>query len=234
MPTRYRWYRIKLPKGDLDLRRTLLARPLRAGSNFGFAPIGDQPNESDFRFLWRTALIVTRFTPDDEPYHEPVQTIDWLRLSIVDVNKMKFLRIENPIRNLRELMNAIESIVGLGFTCSPVTFEANRPNLFLERVESSRLVVFKIVGAMAGEDVVSRMEFVSKGGIDLHTLPISRKLRYKVDVSVFECAFRGSRGQVSISSSGVVKVSGALAPRLAYLIEKELPTVIGDHGRNPN
>jgi hypothetical protein len=183
-------------------------------------------DSADFRFLWRATVVVTRFNSEDEPVYEQLESINVLNLAVVAINRLQFLRIENPLRNLRDLMNAIESIVGLGFSCSPVTFETMRPSAFLERVETSRLVGLRIVNAVLGDDIVSRMEFASKNGIEIQRLRVLKGIPYKVDIAVFECAFRGSRGRVAIAAGGLVRFSGELAPRLTYLIERELPTLL--------
>ena len=119
----------------------------------------------------------------------------------------------------------LESVSGFGFSCSPVTFEHARPRLIFAHVDESKLVSLKAVGAVIGEDLVARMEFASKMGINLEKIKILRGLRYKLDVAVFECVFQGVRKQVSISASGTVRLSGPLAPRLIYFIEKELPVM---------
>lgn len=74
--------------------------------------------------------------------------------------------------------------------------------------------------------VVARMEFASKQGMIVENMKLLDGIRYNVDSAVFELIYEGVRGQVAFSSSGVVKVSGHLAPRLVHLIERDLPKLL--------
>jgi len=224
MSVRYRWYRIRLPRKDLDLRRLLLGNPMREGSTFGFRRMDGTSEADTFRFLWRVSVVLTRFSEDYEPTYERLESWNFVDLSIVRLSRTQFLRIENHGRNLRDLMNALESIVGLGFSCLPVIFDTVTPDDFSEGVDEARLVGFKVVGVV-GEDLVARMEFASKNGIDLKAMSLLKGVRYKVDAAVFECSYRGLRGQVSIAAGGTVRLAGQLTPRLIHLIEKKLPSL---------
>lgn len=80
-----------------------------------------------------------------------------------------------------------------------------------------------MVGAVVNEDLVARMEFVSKQGMIVENMKLLEGLRYNVDSVVFEVVYEGVRGQVAFALSGLVKISVQLAPKLVSLIERDLP-----------
>lgn len=156
------------------------------------------------------------------PFYEEVASVNFTDFAIVLVEGTTFLRIENPGRNIRELMNSLESILGLGFTSKALTFEKTRPTTVFENVDSIKLVGLKIVGAVIDDDLVARIEFASKQGMIVENMKLLDDLRYKIDTSVYELIYEGIRGQMVFSSSGLAKISGQLAPRLIHLIELDL------------
>lgn len=229
MSTRYRWYRIRVPPNQ-DLGRLLARRPLTEASRVGFYKQGDTPSEASFRFVWRTTVVATRYDRDGVASHEEFQSIDVLNFALINIGRTSLLRVENPHRNLREFMNALESLAGFGFSCAPVLFENVRPTLVFDHVDASKLVSLKVVGAAIGEDLVARIELASKMGMKMGKIKMLEGLHYKVDVAVFECILQGVKGQISVSSNGTVRLSGPLSPRLLHFVERELPQIARSGG----
>ncbi len=223
MLIRYRWYRIQMPVGNYDLAKIISGNPLTQDAGFGFSNIPDEFGNPKYRFLWRIKVVVTRFDDEGTPFYEEVASVNFTDFAIVVVEGMTFIRIENPGRNIRELMNALESILGLGFTSKVLTFEKTRPTTVFENIDSIKLVGLKVVGAVIDDDLVARIEFASKQGMIVENMKLLDNIKYKIDTSVFELVSDGVRGQIVVSSSGLVKISGQLAPRLVYLIELDLP-----------
>jgi hypothetical protein len=225
MVTRYRWFRIQLPRNNLDLNEIAFRNPFTQDSSFGFSNIEDEVDVSKLRFLWRTKITVTKLDSEGAPSYEQIASVSFTDIAIVTVNGVTFLRVENPVRNSRDLLNALESILGIGFTCKPLTFENVRPTTLFKKVEVSKLVGLKIIGAVVNEDLIARMEFVSKRGMIVENMKLLDGMHYKIDSEVFELIYGGLRGQVSFSSNGLVKVSGHLSPKLVSLIERDLPKI---------
>lgn len=223
MLTRFRWYRVQFPSSDFDLASIVESKPLTQDESFGFSRIEAAIGAPRFRFLWRTKVVVTRFDDEGIPSYEEVASVSYTDLAIISFDGVTFLRIENPGRNTRDLLNAIESLVGLGFTSKLITFDKSQPTTIFENVETTKLVGLRVAGAVINEDLVARMEFASKQGIIVEKMKLLEGLNYKIDSAVYELLYEGLRGQVAISSSGVIKVSGQLAPRLVHLIEHDLP-----------
>lgn len=226
MLTRYRWYRIQLPSNISDISSIITDKPLTKGASFGFSRMEDTVGTSIYRFLWRTKVVVTLFDDDANPSYEEVASINHTDFVIITVDDITFLRIENPRRNIRDLLNALESIIGLGFTAKQLTFEKVKPSDIFESCDSTKLIGLKVVGAVVDEDLVARMEFASKQGMIIKDMKLLDGLNYNVVSSVFELIYEGVRGQVSIASNGLIKVSGKLAPRLVYLVEQGLPKLM--------
>ena len=183
MIMRYRWYKLQLPNGEDSLLHQLALTPLSTESSFGFSRLDGILGESRFRFLWRSKLVVTRF--------------DFVLFAIEGKN---YLRLENPCRNLRDLMNAIESLTGRGFTCKPVTFEKSKPFTLFEQVEVTKLVGLKIVDAVVENHLVARMEFASKQGMIVEQMSLLKNLKYTIESAIFEVLYEGVKGQVSFTA----------------------------------
>jgi hypothetical protein len=66
------------------------------------------------------------------------------------------------------------------------------------------------------------MEFVSKKGVELDKIQLLQGLNYRVDHAVFELIFEGVKGQAAFASTGLVKISGQLSPKLLVLFESDL------------
>lgn len=226
MLTRYRWYRIQLPLENLDLSSIIGNTPIMREATSGFLRIDCALGTSKFRFLWRTKIVVTRLDDVGVPSYEEVASVNFTDFAIILVDDATFLRIENPGRNIRDLLNALESLVGLGFTSKPLVFDKAMPTTVFESVDATKLVGLKVVGAVIEEDLVARMEFASKQGMIAKNMKLLDGLRYNVDSSVFELIYKGVRGQVAFASNGMVKISGQLAPRLVHLIEQDLPKLM--------
>ena len=225
MINRYRWYRIQLPRGVTDLAEIIAARPLGPSETYGFSRTESSTGARLHRFLWRTKVIVTQFDDAGAPSYEEVASVNFTDFSIIEINGETFLRIENP-GNIRDLLNALESMVGLGFTSKVLTFEKAKPTTVFESIQAFKLIGLKVVGAVVEEDLVARMEFASKQGMVVEKMKLLDGLRHKVDSANYELVFEGIRGQLAFSSSGTVKVSGQLAPRLVHLIEQDLAKLL--------
>lgn len=226
MLTRYRWFRIQLPYGAQDASELVAKCAFDSTSAFGFAPISTGGIGASFRFFWRTRIVVTRLEADGSPAYEQIDSVSFTDFSLVTQDKIIFLRIENPGRNIRDLLNALETLAGLGFTAQPITFDRGRPSTVFNAVDSSKLVGLKVVGAVIADDLVARMEFASKQGMVVEDMTVLAGLRYKVELAVFEVVLSGLRGQVAFAANGTVKISGQLAPKLISLIEQDLPTLV--------
>lgn len=226
MLTRYRWFRIQLPTRARDLTATIAKCPFDSTSTYGFARISNSAGEVSHRFFWRSRVIVTRLDAEGAPAYEQIDSVSFTDFSVVSVGSVTFLRVENPGRNIRDLLNALETLAGMGFTAKSVTFDKGHPSAVFNFVDSSKLIGLKVVGAVLADDLVARMEFASKEGMVVESMTILQGLQYKVEHAVFELILSGLKGQIAFSANGTVKISGQLAPKLINLIEQDLLLLI--------
>jgi hypothetical protein len=226
MLTRYRWYLIKIPLGNASLVSAISEQPFSHKDNYGFAIIEGNSEELSFRFFYRTNIQVTKLSDDGSTVIESISSVNFTDFSFVTMAELTFLRIENPGKNIRELLNTIESIVGFGFMAKPLSFDKVSPSTVFSSMDTSKLIGLKVVGAVIGKDLIARMEFASKNGIDINEIKPLENLDYKLSSASYELFFEGIKGQMSYSSGGLVKISGQLAPKILHLIEKDLPHLI--------
>ncbi len=225
MLTRYRWYRIQLPGGAPDFSGVIAKHPLVADANQGFARVEGSLGALIYRFLWRSKVVVAQFDDNGTPSYQEVATVNFTDFAIVSIEGVTFLRIENAGRSIRDLLNAIEVLVGLGFTCKPVTFENSKPTTVFEKIETIKLIGLKVVGGVLEKDLVARMEFASKQGITLDKLTVLEGVPHKIESASYELIYEGVKGQLAFTSNGTVRVSGQLAPRLIHLVEQDLSRI---------
>lgn len=226
MQLRCRWYRIHLPKGSPDLSAVLEKYPLGPDVNQGFTTVTGAWGQQLHRFLWRSKVVITLVGDDGEPHYQEVATVNFTDFAVLNVDGEMFFRIENPGRSIRDLLNTLESLVGLGFTCKPVTFAKKKPVSVLESVEVAKLVGLKVTDAVLGKDLLARMEFSSKEGINPEKLTALDGVPHKTDSASYELIYGGVKGVLHFSSTGMVKVGGQLAPKLIHLIEQDLALLV--------
>ncbi|WP_310628065.1 hypothetical protein [Limnohabitans sp.] len=197
-------------------------RSFDSTSPSGFARVASGVCGNSYRFLWRSRVVVTRLDAEGVPTYEQIDSVSFTDFALVAVGDLTFLRIENPSRNVRDLLNALETLVGMGFTVKPVIFDKGQPSTVFRSVDASKLVGLKIIGAVVADDLVARMEFASKEGIVLENMTVLDGLKYKVEHAVFELVLGGLKGQIAFAANGTVKISGHVAPKLLSLVEQDL------------
>lgn len=222
MQTRYRWFRIQLPDRARDFAALVATRSFDSTSPSGFARVPGGVGGTSYRFLWRSRVVVTRLDAEGVPTYEQIDSVSFTDFALVTVADLTFLRIENPGRNVRDLLNALETLVGMGFTVKPVVFDKGQPSTVFLSVDASKLVGLKVVGAVLADDLVARMEFASKEGMVVENMTVLDGLKYKVEHAVFELAIGGLKGQIAFVANGTVKISGQVAPMLVGLVEQDL------------
>lgn len=187
--------------------------------------IGDEFEYAEYRFLWSSTIAVTRVYDDGIPRIEEIESIDSVDFSIVELENTVYMRVLNPGRNLKALFNTLELLAGTGFSCRPVVFSKTNPSEINEYVDASKLLCLRVSDLALGNGVLAKMEFSSKDGIRISEIQVLKKKRYRVVFSMHEFVYKGTKGQVSMSAGGLVKVSGNLAPKLLDIIESRLVTI---------
>nr|WP_320166596.1 hypothetical protein [uncultured Methylophaga sp.] len=221
MMTKYRWYHIKFPKENFDYLSAISNKNFSEESGHGFMILMDEYGESVFRFIYQTTIQITSIDSEGYQVTENINSVRYTDFSIFKVLNYSFLRIENPGKNLRELLNSIESTIGFGFMANPIYMEkALTPRMFSE-FDKFKLVGLKISGAI-NNDLVTRMEFASKEGIDIDKIRSLEGVNYKISAANYELYQEGLKGNLSYTSSGLVKIGGQLSSKILALFEQDL------------
>lgn len=219
---RYKWYRLGLPSSHKAFVKGILKSKFEAGSSSGFVPMEEHSDEHGFRFAWETLLSKTSFDVSGSPSVELITSISFCEFSVFERGGVTWLRALNPPRSLKELMNALEESIGFGFSSELISFKRASLPKSLSKLKDASLIGFKAIGSLAKHHVVARIEVASKDGLDLASLDFLKHISYEIDQSVYEITFQRIRGQIALSSTGLVKISGQLAPLVLHLIESDL------------
>lgn len=220
--TRYRWYRLSVPCDFEEFLRRL--RSLRSGreSEAWFEIQEDSSRSANFTFWIKSEITVTRIGLDGASYREAIVTATFLNAELLARGKRIFLRLTNAWRSVAPLMRALEDAAGFGFSVKVVTLKDSEVTRVLDEFEEANLVGLRAINVIAGPDLVGRMEFASRQGIDRNKIKVLRGVPHQIEHSSYNVLYRGVRGFVSFSASGAVKIGGALAPRILSVLEKEL------------
>jgi hypothetical protein len=219
----YRWYRIQYPRENFEISSIIEGNPFTSKSNFGFAFIKDEFGNLKYRFLKRSKLTITVLDENGEPAYQDVLTVDVIDFSIFYIDSFVFLRVENPGRSIRALLNTLEKLIGLGFRCKAVTFEKIKPTEIFSNLDDTKLVGLKVTGILSGQNLKANLELTSNEGFVTDNIKILEGMRYSISSAVIDVLYEGLRGRVSLASTGLVKVTGKLTPKIIHIIEKSLP-----------
>ena len=219
---RYRWFRIGLPSSYQSLVRRVRNRQIDAVTPFGYAPVPSERDGERFRYLRRSTVAVTVLDAEGNADQHLVQTIDTIEFESFQVGDRTWLRVDDPPRSLKDFLNSLETIAGMGFSATPVKFPYKRQRVLLGHADVCRMVGFKGVGSDKALKAVARIEVASKEGIEPAQLPFLKGLQYAIDHSTFDVTYKMTKGQITFTESGVVRIAGQLEPYLLDCLERHL------------
>lgn len=231
MTLRFKWYKLSLPISLPSLVAALLASPLTSESECGFRARSSHEPGARVRFAWRSTVSAIAFDDDGNPMTQAVSTVSFVDLKFFTRGNATFLRVDNPGKSVRMLMNELGRIAGYGFSLQPILFSDAEPPPFFSEFDQIRLVGLKLINVVFDRHVVGRVELASKEGIDLQSVWDTTGKAYVVDTAVYEVMARMIRGQLSFSKSGLVKVTDRLAPQFLHLFERAIEDMTD---RSPN
>lgn len=225
MTLRFKWFKLWLPDGLPALVRALKKSPMPMDGPSGFRQLREEGDAVYFRFAWRSTVSTTALDEDGNLTVQQVQTINFVDLKFFPVSGSIFLRVDNPGKSLRSLMNELGARAGYGFASQPVVFSDVQPPSFFSHFDQVQLVGIKLINVVFDRHVVGRIELASKEGIDLESLDVSRKT-YVVDTAVYDVLSRLVRGQLAFNKSGLVKVSERIAAQFLSVFEPTLESFL--------
>lgn len=224
---RYRWFAVGLSTSLQQFVNRLRLSPMADERDFGFIPMAaqDEHDRLRFRYLRRSSIQVMVLDMEGNARQQKVETIDGIDFEVFENSGRKWLRIDDPPRSLRDFMNSLEDTAGFGFSADPVTFSLDVQKAALANLDATKLVGFKGLGSSAQHKLITRLDVVSKEGLEPDRLEFLKGLDFKMDQTTFEVAYQMLKGQLTFASSGVVRATGALTPYLVACVERELSSV---------
>lgn len=219
---RYKWYRLGLSIKIKQFMKDLQKTEFTDAVSCGYIPLNKTANGQEFRFLWKSNITKTNFDKDGEPVIELIPTINYCDMHLFEHNGNNWLRLNNPPRSTKELMNSMEDIAGFGFYAESLQFPSNHLPTTLSNLNEAKLIGFKALGAVVENKAIFRIEGASKEGLALEEINFLKKLAYSIDSMTYEIVFERIRGQVCLSSTGLIKISGQLSPMILEFIELDL------------
>lgn len=224
---RYRWFAVGLDNSLHQLVERLRLRPMIDERDSGFLfldALGDK-GRSRFRYFRRSSIQVTVLDMNGNAAKQNIATVDGLEFELFQDSEKTWLRIDEPPRSLRDFMNSLEETAGFGFSVDPVTFSLEEQKTALMSLDAIKLIGFKGIGNSAHHKLITRFDVVSKEGLEPDRLEFLHDLDFKTEQATYEVTFQMSKGQITFTSSGVVRTAGTLTPYLVSCVERELSRV---------
>lgn len=226
MQTNYRWYSIKLA-GDPISKRLITKKAPSIGGDAWFQL---DAASGEFRFFKRNEIFVEQYDASGNVAYQKIEGVSSTRFSVIEADACTVLRILNPGRNMQSMMSALELALGFGFSAKAVAFDVWQNSSLLRKADIKKLVSLKVTNVAISSDCVGRMEFASKEGINLESIPMLRKLSYKQELVKYELIYKGVRGHFSATSVGLVKIGVGLSPFILDLLERDVVRVASKKG----
>ena len=218
MLARYKWYTIRFPRPLPETFARLDAYRQDDGQTRSFMT---DIASSSFEFFWRTPLYATSIDVDGQEQKSEFFSTNRQKAQIVGEDKL-LLRLENPPRSSKEMLNCLENIVGFGFVCQPVLVTENIILNAISGFSPILLSSIKMSGGIPSIVAVGRVELASKVGLDKEHLDSFGLEGVTVESASYSVRHNSLSGQVGFSRTGICKISGELSPLLLTRIEHSI------------
>lgn len=219
---RYKWFRISLPLRLGQLVKRLGQLSFGAERESGFLFVAGAQGRFRFRYFRRTKVAVNVVDENGGPSTQVIDAVESFEFEFSDAGEFLLLRIDEPPRSIKSLLDRLEQVCGGVLSVSLLSFAFGDHGLILDGLQSYKLVALKGVGADRRQRYVARVEVASREGIVIEQLSLLRGLEFSIDNSTYEVLCGLGRGQVSFSSSGVVKLGDQVAETLLEAVERYL------------
>jgi hypothetical protein len=219
---RYKWFRVGVPIDFRVLLRRLNRLPFLADTDSGFHYVAGDGGRVRFRYLRRVKVIVGVLDELGSPATQVIDSVESFEFELVESVDTVLVRIDEPPRSIKSLLDSFERVCGGGLAVVLVTFPFESHRLMLSGLKSSRLVALKGAGADHGRKYVARVEVASREGIVLEQLTVLSGLEFSIENSTYEVMTDQGRGQVAFLSSGVVRFGDQIADNLLASVESYL------------
>lgn len=223
---KYRWFEIQADISVEKITKKLRSAKLSESSRTGFAVRKSEEKTDRFllRFLHCVTIRMVVIDAGGLPKEQDLDTVNSIDFAIFRLSNRTWLRVDDPPRSLRALLTSVEAVLGLGVAVRPVIASLPTQRYALRDADSVNLVSFKGIGGSVIYQAIARFEMAAKQGLIPEKIEFLRELNFKIEQSTFEVVKKMTRGQISFAPTGVVRVTGQLAPFLLQEVEKALLT----------
>ncbi|GAA5013760.1 hypothetical protein GCM10025794_02150 [Massilia kyonggiensis] len=205
MATRYRWLRINTELKIAEIKARMAAARFSVDVDDGFSFI-DSDIRGEIRYYWRTVVTTSYIDHDNSQ-------------ALVDGRTTSYIRLKNPPRTMSAFLNALERIIGFGFSVENFNVLLHGREELLKRSDSARLVSVKATNVKLADNVIGRVEAVSKDYISNDLLGKFSMYPHLVDFCTYELIHKNVRGQVSFYRNGQARVSENIGGYVLNLVE---------------
>lgn len=221
---KYRWFELQADLNAEKIAKKLRSTKLSESSRAGFAARKSEEKTDRFllRFLNRITIRMVVIGENGVPEEQDLETVNSVDIAIFQISNRTWLRVDDPPRSLRVLLENVEAVLGLGVAIRPVIASLSTQRYALRGADSFNLVSFKGIGGSVIHQAIARFEVAAKQGLVPEKIEFLRQLDFKIEQSTFEVVKQMTRGQISFAPTGVVRVTGQLAPFLLQEVEKAL------------
>lgn len=221
---RFRWFELTLPLPFQTFVSKIRSSKFNQKSQTGFIEQDPGDKQLQFKYYWSSMITRIIMQHDQTPTSESIATLCQSSFCLFVRKNRVWLRIHNPPRSSRDLLNKLEDLSGFGFYVHPVQFLTNNEIPVLASELANRITSIKLIRSLAGDGSVARIEAASKDGITQEDIDTIKGKTQKLELITFEINYQLTKGQLSINNSGVIKLSGNLTPFLLEYVEREWAT----------
>jgi hypothetical protein len=155
---RYKWYRLELPvKLERYLKLLQAAKPGYRGDESGFFLQQQDDKKHAYRFFWAVTVARTTFSDQGTTAIELIKSFCYCDFLLFEFRAQTWLRVLNPPRSSKELLNALEYVGGFGFVAEPVELLKGNDEFEFPLGTESRLVAVKAVCFLTTEGITARV-----------------------------------------------------------------------------
>jgi len=218
MISRFKWYAIRFPCTVAEAFQKLESYRYDPTQATGFVV---DTSDSSFQFFWTAPIFATIIDSDGVSNRNEIFSVSSQQAHILGTDRL-VMRMQDPPRSSRELLNSLEKLLGFGFTCEKITLTDALIRKSIESFHSVTLNSIKISGTIPSMSAIARVELASKTGIEIDKIDNFQLEGMIVDSASYTAKYKGLSGSVGFTRSGMCKISGDLGPLIQSNIEKNL------------
>ena len=215
MISRFKWYMVRFPRSVAETLQKLENYRYSENQSRGFVV---NTATSSFEFFWPTPVYATAIDEDGQSRRSEFFSISRQQVDLL-VGKKMILRMQDPPRTLKELLNTLEDLIGFGFACEHIPITDQIISSAIADFHSVALNSVKFSGGLPNISALARVELVSKIGLEQKRVEEFGLQGLVIESASYFVKLKMLSGQVGFTRTGLCKISGDLAPLIQSKIE---------------